>query len=140
MPAPEGGLVFYYRDATGRRQAEQNRDIATRRLQEIFAATSDAILSIDRNWKMIYLNRRAEELLSPAGNLVGKNLWEIFPDTIYQDSPFVAAYHRVMGATRGDQLRGLLPRSASPVAPDRGPPQRRRHPPLLPRHHRAQAK
>lgn len=92
----DDGIALHYRDITALKVAESNRDLAAQRLQQVLAATTDAIASLDRNWNFTYVNRRAAELLAPSGNVVGQNIWEIYPDALYEGSPFVQNYHEAM--------------------------------------------
>ncbi|MBS1823467.1 MAG: PAS domain-containing protein [Acidobacteria bacterium] len=73
------GIAVLYRDITDRKGAEFLRDSASRRLMQVLEATTDAVVSIDRNDNFTYLNRRARELLAVKGDLLGKNLWQEFP-------------------------------------------------------------
>ena len=92
----EEGIIVFYRDVTARKAAEATRDRTLAQLNQVFEATNDAILSLDRDWNMFFLNRRARELLSPAGDVTGKNLWKTFPETASEDLPYLRAYHRAM--------------------------------------------
>jgi signal transduction histidine kinase len=67
-----------------------------RRIQQILDATTDAILFLDRDYNMTFLNRRAKELLAPGGDVVGKNLFDCFPGIIYENSPYVETYRKSM--------------------------------------------
>jgi PAS domain S-box-containing protein len=69
---------------------------AVRQLQQVFDATTDAIFLLDRNYNFSFLNRRAQELLSASGNLIGRNLWTTYPNTVYEDSPFQRVYQAAM--------------------------------------------
>ncbi len=66
-----------------RQQAERAAQTAqekTAEIESIFEAMSDAFFSVDRDFRFIYINRRAEPLLRrSAEDLIGKNLWEEFP-------------------------------------------------------------
>jgi PAS domain S-box-containing protein len=95
LPVPSG-IAVVYRDITRLKNAEGQRKQSDRQLQQLFDATTDAVALLDRNYNITYLNRRARELLSPSGEVLGKNLWESFPATVYEDSPYVSAYHRAM--------------------------------------------
>jgi PAS domain S-box-containing protein len=64
--------------------------------EQFFDATTDAIFFLDRQYRFTYLNRRAQELLAPAGEVLGKNLFESFPGTVYKDSPYQEIYRRSM--------------------------------------------
>ena len=83
--------------------AETPRVLAKRALEETQAvlhqaltATRDAVVSVNRNWVLTYLNPAAEKLYGPSRDLVGRNLWEAFPDAVYEGSPFMEHYRRAM--------------------------------------------
>ncbi len=73
------GIALYYHDITDRKGAEFLRDTSVRQLRQVLETTTDAVASIDRDWNFSFLNRRAKELLSSTGELLGKNLWLKFP-------------------------------------------------------------
>jgi PAS domain S-box-containing protein len=73
------GIALYYHDVTDRKGAEFLRDTSIRQLRQVLETTTDAVASIDRDWNISFLNRRAKELLRPKGELLGKNLWQEFP-------------------------------------------------------------
>jgi len=73
------GIALFYHDITDRKGAEFLRDTSIRQLRQVLETTTDAVASIDRGWNISFLNRRAKELLSPKGELLGKNLWQEFP-------------------------------------------------------------
>ncbi|MGB4843740.1 MAG: PAS domain S-box protein [Ferruginibacter sp.] len=64
-------------------------------LANIYERVTDAFVSINNNWQYTYINKKAGELLEkdPA-YLVGKNIWEEFPEDI--DQPVYAAYQQAM--------------------------------------------
>ncbi len=62
------------------------------KLGSILEGMSDAFISLDRNWICTRVNRRAGELL--AKNLLGKNVWDEFPDAAKSD--IWEKLHRVM--------------------------------------------
>ncbi|AFL89380.1 PAS domain S-box/diguanylate cyclase (GGDEF) domain-containing protein [Terriglobus roseus DSM 18391] len=47
-------------------------------LYEVLHSTSDGIFLLDRDWRFVYLNPCAIELLSGGKALVGRNVWEAF--------------------------------------------------------------
>ena len=65
-------------------------------LNQVLQATSDAVVSVDRQWVLSYMNPKAEELYGPAEKLVGRNLWEAFPEAALPGSPFLEHYTRAM--------------------------------------------
>jgi PAS domain-containing protein len=85
----EHGVAAHISNVTAVRQAEAAREAAARQLQQVFDATTDAVVSLDRQWRFTFLNRRAREVLGAKGNLLGSNLWESFPDAVYEGSPYL---------------------------------------------------
>jgi PAS domain S-box-containing protein len=75
----EDGIIIFSSDITDRKGAEFLRDTSIRQLRQVLETTTDAVASMDRRWNFSFLNRRAKELLSPKGELLGKNFWEEFP-------------------------------------------------------------
>jgi PAS domain S-box-containing protein len=60
------------------------RDLASgaeRRAREILESISDAFMTLDRDWRIEYINREAARLLKrPERELLGKSIVEAFPD------------------------------------------------------------
>ena len=90
------GIVLVFRNIEERRAAERERDRLTERLSQVLAVTTDAIVSVDRNWVMTYLNPRAAELYASDRQILGRKIWEAFPDAVYEGSPYVEHYYRAM--------------------------------------------
>jgi PAS domain S-box-containing protein len=78
LPTREG-IAISLRDITDRKGAELLRDAASRQLLQVLEATTDAVVSINREGRFTFLNRRAREVLAAKGDLIGKNVWEEFP-------------------------------------------------------------
>lgn len=76
------GIALYYHDVTDRKGAEFLRDASVRQLRQVLQTTTDCVASIDHDWNISFLNRRAQELLSSKGELIGKNLWTEFPAAV----------------------------------------------------------
>lgn len=90
------GTVLVFRDMTERRAAEIDRDDLADQLALVLDATTDGIISMDRNWRMVYRNRRAQEILQPSGELTGRLFWDAFPEARCPGSPFVENYYPTM--------------------------------------------
>ena len=90
------GIVIVFRNIEEKRAAERERDRLTERLSQVLAVTTDAIVGMDRNWVMTYLNPRGAELYASDRQILGRTVWEAFPDTIYQDSPYLEHFYRAM--------------------------------------------
>ncbi|WP_435177296.1 PAS domain-containing protein [Halorussus sp. AFM4] len=64
-------------------------------LEEIYGRISDAFFALDEDWRFTYLNERAHELINPGGReLVGRNVWEAFPEAVGRE--FKPKYERAM--------------------------------------------
>ena len=87
------GIALYYRDISDRKQAEARHDAAGRQLQQVLEATSDAIISVDRDWTITYISKHVPQLVGRS-DLVGKNHWAEFPAAV--DMQVYANYHRTM--------------------------------------------
>jgi len=92
----DDGIIIFSSDITDRKGAELLRATAARQLRQVLEITTDAVVSLNHDWNFTYLNRRARELLSPLGELLGKNLWEEFPAAAQRHSEFRYHYHRAM--------------------------------------------
>jgi PAS domain S-box-containing protein len=90
------GIVLVFRDIEERRAAERENEHLTERLSQVLIATTDAIVSVDRNWVMTYLNPKATELYASDRHILGRTVWEAFPDAVYEGSPYVEHYNRAM--------------------------------------------
>jgi PAS domain S-box-containing protein len=58
---------------------------AESRVAGILAGISDAFVAYDREWRFVYINEQAREVFTSAGRtdeLIGKVLWEVFPDLV----------------------------------------------------------
>ena len=76
------------RDSTELRHA---RD----RLARLLETMSDAFISFDTEWRFTFVNPEAEKLLGrPADELVGRVVWEEYPDAV--GSTFEAQYRRAV--------------------------------------------
>jgi PAS domain S-box-containing protein len=75
----EEGIAVSFRDITDRKGAELLRDSASRQLVQVLEATTDAVVSIDRDGNFTFLNRKARELLAVKGDLIGHRIWDEFP-------------------------------------------------------------
>lgn len=79
-----GAAVKWYGTALDvddiKRLEEESRSLADR-LSRTLNSMTDALLTFDRQWKLIYLNREAERMLRhDSETLIGRSLQQIFPD------------------------------------------------------------
>ena len=71
-----GALWGFRRFVRVREQAEQS----ALRTATVLASTVDGVIEFDRDWRFTYLNQRASELLGRDADLLGKRLWDVFPE------------------------------------------------------------
>lgn len=87
------GIVMVFRDIEERRTTERQRDAVTERLDQVLSVTSEAIITVDRLWTMTFANPQATKVY---GDVVGANIWEMFPDANFEGSPFVQSFYAAM--------------------------------------------
>ncbi len=82
-----------YGITTLRTRAENQR--MTARIVTILETITDGFLTLDTDWRFVYVNREAELILrKPREELIGYNVWEKFPETV--NSIFYTQYHQAM--------------------------------------------
>jgi PAS domain S-box-containing protein len=69
-----------------RERAELELGEANQRITNILATITDGFVALDEEWRFVFVNQRAEEMLRPLQKtrsmLLGRNHWEIFPETV----------------------------------------------------------
>jgi PAS domain S-box-containing protein len=66
-------------------EALYNSDPTSFRVVEMLENIPDNFLSVDSDWKITYINKAFEQLYRVSRwDLVGKNIWELFPDSLQQ--------------------------------------------------------
>lgn len=72
--------VSVLRDITERKQAELAILQSRKEMRQILESIHDGFFAFDREWRYIYINRKAAEPLGyEPEELIGKNLWDLFP-------------------------------------------------------------
>ncbi len=132
----EDGISIILNDVTAQKAAEERRDEATQRLEEVFAATADSIVCVGPDWRCTYANARAQELLGNR-NLVGAELWTHFPGN--QKEPFASNYRRAMGERVVTEFEAHPADPTERLVAGCRPSVSRRHCDLVVRHYGAQA-
>lgn len=75
-------------------QREQLK-ISNERVSDILESITDGFFAVDRNWTVTYWNKEAERLLLiPREDIMGKNLWEVYPDAV--PLKFYSEYHKAL--------------------------------------------
>jgi PAS domain S-box-containing protein len=88
-------VILILMDITANKEAEKIVKESEEKFRSMIERISDAFITIDKNWVYTYVNNRAAELSGhTAEYLVGKNVWEVFPEGIGQ--PFYNELHKAM--------------------------------------------
>jgi PAS domain S-box-containing protein len=104
----QGHVLWLIRDISDRvREEERARALATEqaarreaevgraRMMNILESISDGFIALDHEFRVIYMNRRAEQLLErPREELLGRTAWEAVPET--RDSMFERVCRRAL--------------------------------------------
>jgi PAS domain S-box-containing protein len=100
------GMVLVFRDIEEKRAVEREKDQVSERLSQFLHATTDAIVGVDRNWVINYLNPKAARVYASDREILGQNVWEAFPSAAYEGSPYLEHYYRAMdeGVSSGFEL------------------------------------
>jgi two-component system, cell cycle sensor histidine kinase and response regulator CckA len=86
-------LVGAFQDISELVGARERATVVETRLTDALESMTDAFYLLDPGWRFAYVNPRAEQLLRrSAGDLLGRTVWEAFPETV--ETPLHDAYHR----------------------------------------------
>ena len=77
------------------RHVPSEQELSDRKIRDIINLSADAVFSLDRDWRFVFLNRTAAKAfrMDPS-KLLGKNIWEVFPH--FKGSPFKKRCYRTM--------------------------------------------
>ena len=104
-----GGVLVICRDVTQTVLASRERDAIAERLKQMFDATTDSVLSIDRDWRISFMNPPARKAAGPLADAVGANFWAAFPAAVYEGSPFLEHYYRAMDERSAGEFEAFYP-------------------------------
>ena len=97
------GTVSVIRDITARKNTEKILQRLTSNLEKevkikaaelntVFERITDAFIALDNDWNYTYANKKSAELhYRPIDGLIGRNIWEEYPDLV--NEPFYDALH-----------------------------------------------
>jgi PAS domain S-box-containing protein len=108
------GYLGVHRDITELKRAEDQLRESNRRTEDILESISDAFFAFDREWRYTYLNERALDRIQEAKGeeltrevLMGKNCWEMFPETV--GTRFDQELHRALSEQRTVEFESYSP-------------------------------
>ncbi|MGE5547847.1 MAG: PAS domain S-box protein [Solirubrobacterales bacterium] len=77
------GFLKILRDQTAERQTAEALAAANKRAFDILESIGDAFYAVDHEWRLTYVNHKAEELWGRRReDLIGRNFWDQFPQAI----------------------------------------------------------
>ncbi|MBB3054719.1 PAS domain-containing sensor histidine kinase [Mucilaginibacter gotjawali] len=80
-------IVCNFRDVTERKKAEEDLKQKTAQIENILESITDGFIAIDQNFCYTYANKRIGEMLGVLpDSLIGKNVWDLFPDAVGSDT------------------------------------------------------
>ncbi|RXH56400.1 histidine kinase [Granulicella sibirica] len=103
------GIVLVFRDIAERRAAEREREAHARHLQEVLDVSADGVAELDREWRIVFLNEKAKEMLAGSGDVLGKNHWESFPSAVFDGSPWLRHYYAAMDEGKSGEFDHFYP-------------------------------
>ncbi len=67
-------------------QAKERAEDAAARITAIFEGMIDCVVTIDRNWRITYINGRTRRQLAERLDVVGTEFWDTFKDVVVPDA------------------------------------------------------
>jgi PAS domain S-box-containing protein len=78
--------VALQRDITERKEAESEIIASRQQISNILEKISDGFFTVDHQWQFTQFNQKAEQILQkPRADVLGQNLWNVFPDMVGSD-------------------------------------------------------
>ncbi|WP_143960963.1 PAS domain S-box protein [Litoribacter populi] len=93
----ENVMFCVAKDITESKKKEMELKESSERVFNILDSIQDAFYALDKDFKVTYFNDEAERMLGKKKeNVIGKSLWEEFPEAKSQDLKFYSEYKKVM--------------------------------------------
>ncbi|XXF78465.1 PAS domain-containing protein [Myxococcaceae bacterium GXIMD 01537] len=103
-----GDVLVRFRDVTSTRRAVEVLEETRWQMVEILEGTPDAFITVDGDWRFVYVNRNAYALTGRAREQVlGRSAWEVFP--ALRGTVFEREFCRVMEEGLPVRFEGALP-------------------------------
>ena len=107
-----GQHLSVLRDVTDRHQAEVELLQSNQQIIAIMESVSDVVLAFDHEWNFLYANSQSQPILGrPRHELIGKNLWKEYPETV--GTVFEEGYRRAAREGVPVHFQGYVPNFAS---------------------------
>ena len=86
LQGAEEGYLWILHDRSDERQMEEAIADARKRASDILDSIDEALVALDRDYRVIYQNRQAEQLdHQPLSAIRGRRLWEVWPQLAGSD-------------------------------------------------------
>lgn len=77
------GIALIFREVAGQRALERAELTAHQRIEAVLESMSDAFVSLDRDWRITYINQAAARLNEkPREASLGRSHWDEWPETV----------------------------------------------------------
>ncbi len=103
------GVLTVCQDVTSSAIAERERAAMAARLNQVLEVTTESVVTINREWRITYLNPAALRSMSPVTDALGKNFWETFPAALEPGSPYLEHYPRAMDERIAAEFESFYP-------------------------------
>ena len=101
-------LMVSSRDLTALRAAQQQASEMNAQVVRVLSSIQEAFISLDSEWRFIYLNRQAERMLGRrASELLNQSIWDLFPET--PDNRAAAEMRRAVREQSSSKLEYFSP-------------------------------
>ena len=88
-------IRIYTSDITERKRVEKDLRRVYDHTTHILESISDSFIAVDKNWRFIFINRKALEYTDKSPkDVLGKTIWEIFPSIV--GTPLETFYRKAM--------------------------------------------
>jgi PAS domain S-box-containing protein len=81
----EAGISAYYREVNERKRIEQEVLASRSQLAATLAAITDGFYTLDRTWRVTFLNDEAAAVFPGGKEACGADFWELFPEAVGSD-------------------------------------------------------
>ena len=85
-------------DISERKLVEETLQSAYRLTSSILDSINGSFIALDKNWQFTYINQRAAVRDISPGEIIGKSIWEVFPEII--GTPLEKLYREVMASRK----------------------------------------